>query len=242
MRRALISAFFLICFCPLASTQSALLQVDSFLQHYQFEQAIEFVDQYMEAHPNRKYDKAEALWYKGNALLKLEQLDQATVANEASQAIYMEIGSDDFPKNYLLKSKIALAKGELDAALAIIRQAEEFPVNSILLVELIFQEGLIYKNKGEFETATEKISDALSILDIEGIDLPLFKANAYLTLAKIYMEEEREDQVNAQFDQLVGLILSEEEAQTWLIRELSTIFGPKPTSFWLWPLGIFASE
>lgn len=242
MRTTISSVFFYLILTSPAFSQSPLLKADSLLQIYQFEEAISFLDAYMTEHPNRKYDRAESLLLKAIAFYHLAKLDDALTYNNQSQTVFMEIGADDFPKNYLLNSKIELQKGDIEAALTTIREAQEFPVNSILLVELIFQEGLIHKAKGDPETAMEAFNDVLAIMDIEGVEYPVLRANTHWTLANIHLNNKFEKEADDQLSQLMALLIQEKESREWIMRELSQKVGAQPAHFWLWPLSLLSED
>lgn len=123
---------------------------------------------FIEVHPQRKYDVAQAWWAISGNLLALGQSQEAIKANETSLAIRQRLRSGGMALNFLRASEIHLAAGEGGEALYAAQEGMQmFIEDSRVFAELNLAAARALQQLKQTQEAQAFLKTALDIAAIE---------------------------------------------------------------------------
>lgn len=187
MKRILLIA--IICGATKLTGQTDRLftNIDSLVQYQQFEIASNLLQQFIEEHPGRFYDHAQAYLMMSHIDLQLGNIAAALASNQKSMELRERLLTDDIAENYMQLGAIYLKKGEYDQALEYLNQAKELPLEDPQLFSKIYSQlAAVFKEKKDYDKGLDYLQQSLKISQIELGEFHPDVVSTNLQMAQIY--------------------------------------------------------
>lgn len=190
MKRLLLLAFICVVNTAIGQTDRFFHTIDSLVQYQQFQIATNLLERFIEDHPGRFYDQAQAYLLISQNDLRLGNLDKAMVSNQQSMELRERLRTDDVAENFAQLGAIYLKMGDKDQALSYLNNAKELPfedpqlfgqINSLL--------ASVFAQKKEYEKALEYLEQSLKLMQIELGEHHPDVSSTYFQIANLYRSQ-----------------------------------------------------
>jgi CHAT domain-containing protein/Flp pilus assembly protein TadD len=207
-RTALLLSICLFLYSPTSTGQitSLLTKADSLSQAEKYEEAIQFLEQFILQYPNRKMDEAKARFLMSYNYMQLGNYTLAERNNAQSLRIRNRLGSDEIAENYMRAGSLRLLEGDFESAFDQLFKARELPTEDPQIYALINGYiGSAFAALGNSEKALKYYQESLEILEIElGEDHPDV-ATTHYNIAKVHLAQGRRDATEEQLNKALEL-------------------------------------
>lgn len=164
-------------------SQSVFDQATTLSSKRAYEASSSLLLNYIEEHPQRKYDIARAWWMHSYNLLKRELFADAMQANEQSLVLRKELRLDEASANYLRQAEIHLVQENYVKSLNAAQRGMQFMIeDAALFAALNIIGAKAFVGLKQYEDALRYLETALSTIEIElGKQHQLYSSTALYT-------------------------------------------------------------
>lgn len=219
IRTALLLSICLFLYNPTSTGQitSLLSKADSLSQAEKYEEAIQFLEQFILQYPNRKMDEAKARFLMSYNYMQLGNYNLAERNNAQSLRIRNRLGSDEIAENYMRAGSLRLLEGDFESAFDQLFKARELPTEDPQIYALINGYiGSAFAALGNSVKAIKYYQESLEILEIElGEDHPDVVTTHY-NIAKVHLTKGRREAAEEQLNKALELELAHNNRQSQL--------------------------
>ncbi len=171
-----------------------------------FEASNQLLDKFIEDHPTRLYDLADAWFIKSYNAMQLGDYSEALRANQISADLKTKLYVEDVALNYMREGSIYLLQGENERALNTLTIATEFPIEDPQEYALIYAYiASAYQELGNYPKALEQLTASLEILEFElGTEHPDYAVGTY-DLGRLYTKMNQPAKADAAFSKAMEI-------------------------------------
>lgn len=179
--------------------EEILLQAELLTEKKSYNESIEVLEQFVDEHPNRRYDIATAYYLMSKNYFFLKQYEGAIWTNEESYNIRNQIQAESqLVENCLQFGAIYIAQNEYDHALDYLETALNLPFEDPeIFANINYNLAKLLQSKGAFIEADRYYDNAAQILSIEFGDQYERLIPIYLQRIKLYLAMNQYEEVAA---------------------------------------------